>query len=124
MRLVHDPVREHFLKSIIPAEPYVEDLIAAAPGAVSEGFQTLAGFRLAAQQKTFGWGVSYTKWYGRVTMKYGGEPENEPLLALLTLGMPVSFLPFGFMTMGAYFSPWSAGVAAPLDAWNLYNYYS
>ena len=124
MRLVYDPVREHFLRPLIAAEPYVEDLIVGVPGAASEVFQTVAGFRLAAQQTTFGWGVSYTKWLGRVTTKYGDEPENKPMMVLLTAGMIVSYLPFGFVSLGSYFTPVTAAVAAPLDAWNIYKYFS
>jgi len=124
MRLVADPVRYHFLKPIIAAEPYVEDLVSLIPRAASEGFQTLAGFRLAAQQKTFGWGVSYTKWVGRVTTKYSGDSENEPMLALLTAGMPVSFMPFGFVSFASYLTPWTAAAAAPMDAWNIYKHFS
>ena len=126
MRLVYDPVREHFLKSIIAAEPYVEDLIAAVPGAASEVFQTVAGFRLAAQQTTFGWGVSYTKWLGQFMQDFDPDedPRNMPLMVMLTFGMPVSFLPFGFVSMGSYFTPVTAAVAAPLDAWNIYKYFS
>jgi len=126
MRLVYDPVREYFMRPLIAAEPYVEDLIVAVPGAASETFQTLASYRLAAQQTTFGWGVSYTEWLGGVMSEYDPEnnPRNMPMMVVLTFGMIVSFLPFGFTSMASYLTPVTAAVAAPMDAWNIYKHFS
>ena len=122
--LVYDPVRARFLRPIFAADPYVEDLIVASSEAAVTGFEAVASFRLATQKRTFGWGVAYTKWYGRVFQKYGDEPENKPLMILLAGGMIVSFLPFGFATGASYLTPVSAAVAAPLDIWNIYKYIS
>jgi len=121
MRLVYDPVREHFLKPIIAAEPYVEGLV-----------ETVADIRMSVQKKTLGWAESYYDWTRRVWRRH---PPGEAIMfeedwadnvvrSAMLIGLPLSYVPFGMVTVGSYISPWTAAVAAPLDAWNIYRYFS
>ncbi len=117
MRLVYDPVREHFLKPIIAAEPYVEDLV-----------ETVADIRMSAQKKTLGWAHSYFGWAERVLQNdpmYTRRSDEAEMVAkmLVMMGVPLSYVPFAMVTVGSYLNPWTAAIAAPLDAWNVYRYF-
>ena len=91
----------------------------------SDVFHAAADLRSSGQTMTFGWGVSYTKWVGQFMQDYDPDqdPRNKPLNALLAIGIPLSFMPFGLMTVSPYFLPWTAPVAFALDAYNIYRYF-
>ncbi len=91
----------------------------------SDVFAFAADTRLAMQTMTFGWGVDYAHWLTSTDMwaSMGDADENIPMHAMLTLSMPLAFMPFMFVAVGPYFSPWTAVPAFVLDAYNIYRYF-
>ncbi len=105
-------------------QPFYDAVYDTVSDVPSDVFTFAADTRLAMQTTTFGWGVSYTEWYGDFLRSIDTEDDrNMPLMAMLAIGIPVSFLPFGMMTVAPYFSPWTAPAAFALDAYNIYRYF-
>jgi len=112
MRLVYDPVREHFLKPIIAAEPYVES---AVPAAV-RGFEYLADKRLAMQRITYS-ALTYRTYEVRRWITHG---DTSPSAEDWGIAVTVAVLA---IVLSGYLNPYTAVPAALMDIRNLYNYY-
>lgn len=124
MFLVHDPVRHHFMKSIAPAEEYVESAVEASLPLAIDVFNFVADTRLTSQ------GIMYNaltyrhanvwKW-----IKMGDYPGYDA-------PMPSGQEWFNFgLTVGVvsavqiipYTNPYTAPIALALDAYNIYRYF-
>ena len=91
----------------------------------SDVFGFASDTRLAMQTTTFGWGVDYASWLTSTDMWafMDDADENIPMHAMLTFSMALAFMPLMFVSVGPYFSPWTAPVAFALDAYNIYRYF-
>jgi len=112
MRLVFDPVREHFLKRTAAAEPYVEALV---PTAV-RGFEFLADRRLDMQRITYS-ALTYRTGNVRRWITHG---DTDPSVEDWGIAVTVAILA---IALSGYTSPYTAVPAAMMDIRNLYNYY-
>jgi len=112
MRLVFDPVREHFLKRTAAAEPYVEALVPAAV----RGFEYVADKRLAMQRITYS-ALTYRTGNVRRWITHG---DTTPSPGDWGVAVTVAVLA---IAMSGYISPYTAVPAALMDIRNLYNYY-
>jgi len=115
MRLVFDPVREHFLKRTAAAEPYVEALV---PTAV-RGFEFLADKRLAGQRIVYD-ALTYRSQDVIRWIKVGDEPApGLDEFALFGLVVTLAVI----TQVGPYVNPYTIIPVAMMDIRNLYNYY-
>ena len=117
MRLVFDPVRHHFMKSITPAEEYVEFAVEAAIEPVADVFNFAAGLRLRSQRIMYN-ALTYRTGKVRRWITHG---DTDPSLEdWAHAGTVATFV----VLSSGYLNPWTAPIAASLDAWNLYRHYS
>ena len=116
MRLVYDPVREHFLRPLIAAEPYVEKSIAEAVPTAVRGFEYVADRRLAMQRITYS-ALAYRTYKVRRWITHG---DTSPSLEDWGIAFTVAVLA---IALSGYTNPYTAVPAAMMDIRNLYNYF-
>jgi len=90
-----------------------------------EVFQFVADARLYSQKKTFDFGVWYMRYVLFDAVENIEEQYGEPAsLVAGTIGLIAGWSPLFAVTLMAYTNPWTAAVAAPVDAYNIYRYLS
>jgi len=100
------------------------DLFQSADDALVDVFHFAADARRYAQGKTFDFGY----WWMRVILFDAVENVEEEYghaagLIVGTIGLAVGWTPLFVVTLMAYTNPWTATVAAPIDAYNIYQYW-
>ena len=122
MRLVFDPVRHHFMKSITPAEKYVESAVEASLEPAVDLFNFAADTRLGTQRIMYDALTYRTKSVRRWITHGDTDPSLEEIVMFGAI-VGISTI----LTVSPYLGPWavvSAPLAAAVDIRNLYNYYS
>jgi hypothetical protein len=88
----------------------------------SDVFNFAADTRLAMQTETYSWGPRYFQWADSWLKASSDDSENVPLDMFVMLGIPLAYAPSFLVTVVPYTNPYTAAVAFPLDAYNIYRY--
>jgi len=100
------------------------DLFQSAEDALVDVFHYAADARLYAQGRTFDFGYWWMKYVlfdavENIEEEYG---EAAGLIAG-TMFLAVGWTPLFVVSLMAYTNPWTAAVAAPIDAYNIHQYW-
>ena len=115
MRLVYDPVREHFLRPLIAAEPYIEEAIAEAVSTAVRGFEYLADKRLSMQRISYS-ALTYRTGNVRRYLTHGdvSTPSFEEFLTFASIVAIVTIL-----NVAGYLNPYTVIPIALMDIRNI-----
>jgi len=114
MRLVFDPVREHFLKRTAAAEPYVEALVPAGV----RGFEYAADKRLAMQRITY----SALTYRTRDVRRWITHGDTSPSAGDWATAVSIAVIVIS-LNLALRSNPYTGVPLTLMDIRNLYNYY-
>jgi len=100
------------------------DLFQSADDALVDVFHFAADARLYAQSRAFDFGYWYMKYILPEAVENVEDEYGEFAgLVVGTIGLFAGWSPLFVVTLMAYTNPWTAMVAAPIDAYNIYQYW-